>query len=163
MNGTHSGKIVMMGQSCVGKTTFAEQIGRQCDCDYFCFDALYPWHDIEGLALSPNAAIDHVLGHLEKSDQFVVDGWITSHLYDHRLLGMEHLVVYYIGASYDRIISQYRVPVERHDQHAPMYKKWYDVDYDRFPRVRYWENTGEFEERSREEFLSLVSSQAHSL
>ena len=50
-------KIVVFGQSCSGKTTFAKTL---TDHEYYCFDALFQWHQIEGLGLSIEDNLKHI-------------------------------------------------------------------------------------------------------
>lgn len=155
----HDDKIVIFGMSCVGKTTMARDIsGGSGGHSHVCFDAHFSWHTIETMGLSTHAGLKHVVGELN-SERFVLDGW---HLSDQTGEYLPHdVVVYVLFASYDRIISQYRIPVDDHEQHWPMFKKWYGIDYMIFPRVRYWENTGDFVERSREDFFKFYLSQVH--
>ena len=132
----HDNKIVIFGQSCVGKTHFAHQIDRT----YVCFDALFPWHQIEGLGLSTSRALQYIKETCDSMSEFVLDGW---HLSDQ--IGSffpEDVCVYVLFASYSQIISQYRVKVDEPDQHRSMFNKWYSIEYPSFPKVRYWKNDG---------------------
>lgn len=156
----HDDRIVIMGMSCVGKTEMARRISK-VGHQHICFDAFYPWHDVETLGLSTRTAVRYVVDQCS-AERFVLDGWHLSALDRHAL--PEATVVYVLYAKYDRIIDQYRVVVPDRNQHRPMFKKWYlDFDYSTLLRVRYWENTGEFEERSREDFVRFCSSQPRSL
>jgi len=147
----HADKIVIMGMSCVGKTTFAKQL---IDHHYYCFDALFQWHTIETLGLSVCAELNYLREQCS-ADRFVLDGW---HLADKSGVFLPpDSCVYVLYADYDRIIAQYRVPVDYHDIHRPMFKKWYfDLDYSRFKKVRYFENTGSFIERTQQDYLLFL-------
>lgn len=143
----HARRIVIFGQSCAGKTTFAKQL---TDHHYYCFDALFNWHMIEGLGLSICSELDYLREQCT-AGKFVLDGW---HLADKSgVFFPPDSCVYVLYAPYDQIISQYRVPVPYHDVHRPMFKKWYfDVDYTKYKQVRYFENMGSFIERGRQDF-----------
>lgn len=141
-------RIVLFGQSCAGKTTFAQTLKNHT---YYCFDYLFQWHYIETFGLSISENFKYIQDHCV-SEKFVLDGW---HLSDKK---GEYLpngaAVYVIWAPYEKIISQYRVKVYHPDEHRSMYKKWYiDVDYDLFDNVRYFSNLDRFEEISRDEFI----------
>lgn len=140
-------KIVIFGQSCVGKTTFALKANEH---KYHCFDALFQWHLIETLGLS----ISKNLKHIQKictEDKFILDGW---HLADKNGLYLpKGSVVYVIWSQYEKIISQYRVPVIDKEEHRSMYNKWYcDVNYEILPSVKYFQNLGEFHEITKDQF-----------
>jgi hypothetical protein len=146
-------RIVIFGMSCAGKTTFAKQLVNH---HYYCFDAMFPWHIIETFGMS----IESSLRHINEScvaHKFVLDGW---HLSDSQgLLLPDDSCVYVIYAPYQQIISQYRVAVYDPEEHRPMFKKWYqDIDYSKFPKVRYFKNQGSFIETDVTEFL-LARSQ----
>ena len=145
--------LVIWGMSCVGKTTFAQTLSRR----YCCFDALFPWNDIETLGLSTEAGLEQVTKFaLESDDSFVIDGW---HLSDPQGEKMpEDAAVCCVYATYDQIIKQYRVPVDRHDQHRPMFRKWYhEIDYPAFQTINFIQNTGHsFIETSLEDFLIFL-------
>lgn len=144
-------KLVIFGMSCSGKTTFAKSLtGHR----YYCFDAMFNWHCIETFGLSIEANLSEVRDSCV-GDKWVLDGW---HLADHRghflPKGSSVCVVY---ATYERIIGQYRVPVDDFEQHRRMFKKWYhEVDYEKLPATRYFLNGGEFEETSRTEFVTFL-------
>lgn len=140
-------KIVVFGQSCSGKTTFAKSL---TDHRYFCFDALFQWHLVETLGLSIEANLRYVKETC-KADKFVLDGWNLSDKVGKFL--PEGSSVYVIWAPYDKIISQYRIDVHDSEEYRRMYNSWYcGVDYDRFC-TRYFENDGEFKEISRNQFI----------
>lgn len=125
--------------SCCGKTTFAKQIGHE----YYCFDALFPWHEIETFGLSTANCLRGISDSCV-ADRYVLDGWHTSDSIGQFL--PKDCTVYCLFADYDFIINQYRVPVKSHDTHMPMFRKWYSIDYCQFPKVRYWRNDGTFTE-----------------
>lgn len=135
--------------SCVGKTTFAQQIGLP----YCCFDALFPWHEIETFGLSTSDSL-RIVRDKCPPDQFILDGWHTSDLEGKWL--PEDVVVYCLFAPYDSIIDQYRVPVEEHNQHRSMYQKWYSADYPKL-NARYWLNDGQFKEVDKVYFDKIIS------
>jgi hypothetical protein len=146
----HSDRIIVMGMSCVGKTTFAKLLPNR----YICFDALFPWHQIEGFNLSISEALAHVNWFC--TNDFTLDGW---HLSDPTGLYFPwDCMVYVVYAPYEKIIGQYRVEVTDPNQHRPMFDKWYrGVDYPRLRcPVRYFENTGDFEERSVTDFYTFL-------
>lgn len=144
-----------MGMSCVGKTTFAKEFFLH---KYCCFDALFPWHEIETLGLSTEAALERVTNFANESTYpFIIDGW---HLSDPqgKQMPKDDVCVCCVYAPYDQIISQYRVPVEDHDQHRPMFRKWYhEINYPEFQTIKYIRNTGRyFKETSPEEFATFL-------
>lgn len=147
-------RIVIFGMSCSGKTTFAQSFD---DREYYCFDALFQWHLIETLGLSIKSNLRYVREHCD-SQKFILDGWHLSDKEGNYL--PDNSAVYVIWAPYDRIISQYRIPVMHYDEFRDMYHKWYcQVNYSAFPRVRYFENQGNFLEISAEKFISQAHSQ----
>lgn len=149
-NGNHSDRIIVFGMSCVGKTTFAKLLPNR----HICFDSLFPWHQIEAFSLSLSEALAHVNWFCE--GDFVLDGW---HLSDPTGLYFPRDVeVYVVYAPYKKIIDQYRVGVNNPNQHRPMFDKWYrGVDYPRLRcPVRYFENTGNFEERSVQDYYAFL-------
>lgn len=146
-------RLVVFGMSCSGKTTMARSLtGREA----YCFDSLFPWHDIESLGLPTGEAMRHVRGSCV-APRFVLDGWhLSDPAGDYLPAGSAVVVVY---ADYDFVVSQYRVPVADPGQHLPMYKKWYlDIDYKSLPGVRYFRNEGSFVETCRGEFVTCVNS-----
>jgi hypothetical protein len=148
-------RIVLFGQSCVGKTTFAARLPSHA---HVCFDALFPWHQIETLGLSTSAALDHVAAACVQ-ERYVLDGWHLGGA-DGRLLPAG-AAVYVVYAPYRQIIGQYRVPVGDHDEHRAMFDRWYrGVNYDELPGVRYILNAGEFVETTREEFVTFLSARS---
>ena len=142
-----------MGMSCVGKTTFAKTLSHQ----YCCFDALFPWGDIETLGLSTTDALDYVSSYAEEvGEPFVIDGW---HLSDPEGNQMpQNTTVCVVYAPYDQIISQYRVPVERHEQHRMMFKEWYyKIEYPAFQSRLFFQNTGHsFIETSVDDYVNFL-------
>lgn len=143
-------KIVLFGQSCSGKTTFAQSLKSHY---YYCFDALFQWHLVETLGLSIAANLEHVRDSCD-AVKYVLDGW---HLSDKEgVIIPQGASVYVIWAPYERIISQYRVPVSHHEEHRQMYRRWYcDIDYDSLPGVRYFHNEHRFKEITRDQFICL--------
>lgn len=142
-------RIVVMGMSCSGKTTFATQLQNH---QYFCFDALFPWHEIETFGLSISEALSHVSESCQPP--FVLDGW---HLADregrHLSCGTSVYVVY---APYQQIVDQYRVPVYDRMEYLPMFRKWYyDVDYVALG-ARYFCNRVDFVETTGQEFKDFL-------
>jgi hypothetical protein len=145
-------KIVILGMSCVGKTTFAKSLGRQ----YYCFDMMFQWHQIEtfGLSLSENLKFVQTTC---VGDRFVLDGWNLADAYGEFFpVGATPCVVF---SSYDRILGQYRIPVMSRSEYAPMYLNWYGLDFERFRNVCYIENCGEFVERTADYFRSFRDRQ----
>jgi adenylate kinase family enzyme len=132
-------KIVLFGMSCSGKSTFANLLKLH----YYCFDAMFPWRMIETLGLPPLQNLKHLVGQLTK-DSFVLDGWT---LIDKEGLFLpKDVKVYVIYASYERIVQQYRVPVDDPEEYRDMYRKWYDdIDYQSL-NARYFLNNGNFVE-----------------
>jgi len=146
----HSDRIVIWGMSCVGKTTFAQQIPRP----YICFDALFPWHMMETLGLSFEAAMQEVKSVCEANPKFVLDGWHLGDEQGEFLPG--GVTCYVLYANYEEIIAQYRVPVADLEQHRGMFQKWYQIKYPAFKSVRYFKNAGSFVETSEGEFLTFL-------
>ena len=136
----------------MGKTTYAQTLK---DHVYYCFDALFPWNDIESLGLSTEEGLKHVRDSCV-DPKFVVDGW---HLSDPTgKLFPSDVAVHVVYAPYDQIISQYRVSVEDHDQHRPMFRKWYhEIKYPVFQSFNFFLNTGySFVETSLEDFIGFL-------
>ena len=143
-------RIIIWGMSCSGKTTFAKSVSELYGHTHHCFDFLFPWHLIETFGLSITEALRHVSNKCQGN--FVLDGW---HLADKngKLLPKD-AKVYVVYATYEQIIKQYRVPVDT--SHLFMFKKWYGIDYAGL-QARYFENTGQFVERTRDDFTSMLA------
>lgn len=142
--------IVIFGMSCSGKTTFAKTLLSH---QYICFDQYFHWHLVETLGLSITTNLDHIRQYCEsQTSPYVVDGW---HLSDAKGLYLpKNAVVYVIWAPYEKIISQYRIPVSDPEEFRNMYKKWYcEINYKQFSNVRYFENREKFVEISVDQFL----------
>ena len=151
----HADGIVLFGMSCSGKTTFANAITSH---RYFCFDAIFHWHEIETLGLSTSEGLKTVTETVETSgERWIVDGW---HLADAncRCVPCESSV-YVIYAHYDQIINQYRVPVGSADEHLGMYRKWYSpANFAGLYGLRYFFNDGSsFIETDTDEFYRVTS------
>lgn len=147
----HADRIVVFGMSCVGKTTFAQQLP---DHHYYCFDALFRWHDIEGLGLSISANLAHIKDQCI-APRFVLDGWHLADKSGRYFPG--GAAVYLVYAPYRQVLSQYRVPVVDGNEHWQMFQRWYgEVDYCCFESVRYFRNVGDFEEMSKPEYATWL-------
>lgn len=144
-------KIVIFGQSCVGKTTFASKLLYH---HYYCFDAMFHWHDIENFGLSIQSNLK-TIKEFCKEDKFVLDGWSLCD--KEGVFLPKDAAVYVVYSSYEKIISQYRIEVIDPEEFKMMYEKWYNyVDYTIFGKVRYFLNSGEFTETNRDKFVSVV-------
>lgn len=145
-------RIVVFGQSCSGKTTFAKQLQEHF---YYCFDSLFEWHLVEGLGVSIDANFFYVNQKCQ-GEKYVLDGW---HLADKDGLFLpKDTRVYVIYCSYEQIIKQYRVEVKNREEYLLMYKRWYqDVDYLKL-NARFIKNDGDFRETKYEEFYEVCSS-----
>lgn len=145
-------KIVLFGQSCVGKTTFAKLLTGH---NYLCFDELFNWHMIETLGLSIATNLSHIKNLCEDQEiPYVLDGWHSSDK-DGKLLPKQ-AVAYVVWAPYNRIISQYRIPVNDPEEFRSMYKRWYyEINYMQFQSVRYFKNENSFTEISESDFYFL--------
>lgn len=148
-------RIVVFGQSCVGKTTFAKQLTEHT---YQCFDQLFHWHLIETFGLSIETNLAHIRNTCQACTRFVLDGW---HLSDKEgSFFPPGAAAYVIYAPYNQIISQYRVPVYEHEEHRAMFDKWYfRVDYTKLPGTRYFRNDGEFLETTEIDFGRFLFDQ----
>jgi hypothetical protein len=146
-------KIVVFGQSCSGKTAFAQQL----DHHYYCFDALFHWHSIETLGLSASANLQE-LSKICTADRYVLDGW---HLSDKEGRYIpEGAVIYVVYASYEKIVEQYRVPLGSSEEVRPMFHKWYyEIEYPRL-HCRYFANEGIFLETTEKEFQEFLNDEA---
>lgn len=149
----HDDRIVIWGMSCVGKTTMAKEIGRD-GRHIHCFDALYPWSDIECLGLSAECALDYIGKHCRES-RFVLDGWNLSDR-EGRFLPPA-CTLYILYAELETILRQYRVQVHETNNHREMFRKWYLDDHPPCP-ARYFFNTGQvIRESSRDDFTSFLT------
>lgn len=145
-------RIVVFGQSCSGKTTFAKQL---LDHFYYCFDSLFEWHLVEGLGISIDANFQYV-NQICQNPKFVLDGW---HLADKEGVFLpKSAKVYVVYCSYEQILRQYRIEIKDRQEYHLMYKRWYqDVDYQAL-NARYIRNEKEFKETDYEEFYEVCSS-----
>ena len=121
-----------------------------------CFDALFHWHEIETLGLSCSESLKEIAASMEGC--CVLDGWHLSDEFGE--LAPRDAVFYVVYAPYQQIISQYRVPVERPDEHQGMFLKWYKKDFGAFRNtVRYFLNTSKsFVETSSDDYLAFVAT-----
>ena len=147
-------KIVVWGMSCVGKTTFAGEL----DHHYYCFDALFHWRLIESLGLP----VEENLRQLSKNcteERYVLDGWTLADIKGECL--PEGARVYVVYASYEQIISQYRIPVHDPEEYRQMYWRWYDINYETLG-ARYFRSEGSqsFVETGVEDFYTLVRTKS---
>lgn len=140
-----------MGMSCVGKTTFANLLQEHV---YYCFDALFHWHLIETLGFSTKANLEHIRDRC-LTEKFVLDGW---HLSDKDCNYLPYgAKVYVIFAPYDQVVKQYRIPVTDHEEYRVMFEKWYfQIDYARLA-ARFFLNTGDFLEITRDQFYRFTA------
>lgn len=134
--------------SCSGKTTFAKQL----DVPYICFDALFPWHQIETFGMSITSALGYVAK--KCSDQFVLDGWHTADLKGNYL---PSCTVYVIYTEYNRVLRQYPRQALHHLEYFPMFKKWYSYAS---IESRYFYNQGDdFIETNLQDYCNFVSNE----
>lgn len=143
-------KIVLMGMSCVGKTTFAKQLK---DHHYYCFDAMFHWRVIETFGLP----VDDNLEEISKSciaGKYVLDGWTLADSIGQFV--PKDSRVYVIYAPYDQVIDQYRIPYSSRDEFRKMYSNWYGLNYKAL-EARYFRNEGLFVERGFDNFNQCVS------
>ena len=144
----HSDRIVIYGMSCVGKTTFAQTITSH---NYICFDALFPWHMMETFGLSFSHAMEFVKKKCD-FEKFVLDGW---HLGDKQGCYLpENTTVYVLIIPYEKIIEQYRVPVDDPEQHRCMFRQWYSIKYP--SPTRYFTVGDGYLEISENDFFTLI-------
>lgn len=132
--------------SCVGKTTFAKIIGHP----YICFDALFPWYEIELFEASTSASLKYVRDSCV-GEKFVLDGWHLSDI-KCQYLPIES-TVYCLYADYDFIIRQYRISVCEYEEFRMMFGRWYNKQCVNLQNVRFWKNTGTFDETNKNDFL----------
>ena len=153
-------RIVVWGQSCVGKTHFSQLLKTH---EYMCFDHLFRWHDIETLGLSCSANLEYIASLMQEHEKCVLDGW---HLSDPigRLIP-DGVAIYVLYAPYAQIIEQYRIPVGRFDEHYTMFQKWYEIDPAAFSnKLRFFRNTaGPIVESSLDMFREFRLSESRSL
>lgn len=142
-------KIVVFGMSCCGKTTFAKHLS---DHHYYCFDAMFYWHQIEVLGGSIKQNLLDIQRQCDAT-KFVLDGWSLAD--SEGLLFPQDSCLYVVYATYERIIDQYRIEVIDREEHRGMFKKWYSIGYEKIPKVRFFRNDGDFIETSIEEFKSV--------
>lgn len=141
-------KIVVFGMSCSGKTTFAQSL---IDHQYYCFDAMFHWHQIEVLGGSIRQNLIEI-GRQCNADKFVLDGWSLGDSAGDLL--PQGSVVYVVYTTYQNIIDQYRIEVSDPEQHLEMYKKWYGINYKK--PCRFFRNDKAFIETSFDEFTSVI-------
>lgn len=150
----HADGIVIYGMSCSGKTTLANSLLSH---QYFCFDAMFHWHDIETLGLSITENLRTINENIEvASGRWVLDGW---HLADAKCqLVPTDATIYVVFARYPDIINQYRVVVSDPQEHLGMYRKWYSPgNFSGLSEVRYFYNNGsDFLETDETEFQDVV-------
>jgi len=143
-------KIVVWGQSCVGKTTFAKTLRSH---HHYCFDSMFHWRMIESLGLPVDVNLQEVSKNCI-ADKFILDGWtLVDETGEYLPIGARVYVVY---APYEQIISQYRIPVGDPEEFRSMFHRWYGVNYKTLG-ARYFRNEGSFVETGEDEFYDCVN------
>lgn len=147
-------QIVLMGMSCVGKTTFAKSLK---DHPVHHFDAQYTYNltGLPGVSRVKNwRRIIRNCG-----DRFVLDNWTTEDelgrvLYESK----PDACIVVLFDTYPSILDRYRVPVVGEDAHFMMYKKMYtEMPFESYKKVRYFEVDGPiYREHSTEGFRSFI-------
>ncbi len=136
--------------SSVGKTTFAQLL---VDRSYYCFDALFSWHDIEAFGLSMSSNFRYIREQCV-DDRFVLDGW---HLGDSACSEIPTgAAVYVLYMPYEDIIKQYRIDVPDPQMHKRMFEQWYTFEVASLPHVRYFLNAQQFIETDRDAYLTFL-------
>lgn len=135
-------KLVLMGMSCVGKTTLASSLVRE-GYVLHSFDYRYKYH-LSGLpGVGKRRQWEKIIGDCVEP-RFVLDNWTT----EDRLGGILFdkcpdacLVVLFAGLA--DILKRYRVPVKGKDAHKTMYDKIYrSTPFEEYPKVRFVEVVG---------------------
>lgn len=140
-------KIVLFGQSCVGKTTFSTLLK---DHKYYCFDALFPWHLIETFNLSISSTLRNIKCY---NDSYVLDGWHTSDLEGDLIPTKSKIYVIY--SEYETILKQFPREVN-YKELFHMFEKWYSFEK---LNARYFYNKGDFQETTFVEYKTFIKNQ----
>lgn len=139
-------KIIVLGQSCSGKTTFAKLLENH----YYCFDALFPWHIIETFNLSIIKALEDI--NLQcKENCYVLDGWHTADL--NCDLTPKDSNLYVVYTEYNNIVKNFPREIN-HKELIYMFKKWYSFDK---TNARYFYNNGDFFETTIDQYKEFIS------
>ena len=147
-------RIVIFGQSCSGKTTFARSLPVH---EHVEFDRYFPWHVYEAFGGDHRRLLAEVLTHCPPAPH-ALDGWHLSDAGGECLPSGHSVVCVY--CDYERLVSQYRIPVSDPEEFRRMHTRWYrEVDYAALPGVRFFRNGGSsFDEMSPAEFFEVASA-----
>lgn len=155
-------KIVTMGMSCVGKTTWAQSL-KSSGYSYHSFDHQYAYN-LAGLPEISRVKNWRKIARNCCGDRWVLDNWTTE---DHlgKVLFEEHpdCCLCVLFDSRKNILSRYRVPVSGPDAFEMMYDKMYRyMEFERYPKARYIHSDGSsHREVCLKEFREFVESRGN--
>jgi GTPase SAR1 family protein len=154
--GSLDDQIVLMGMSCVGKTTFASVL-KERGYAVSHFDAQYTYNltGLAGVSRIKNWA--RIIRGCE--GKFVLDNWTTEDKLGQVLYEAKpDACIYVLYDLYPNILDRYRVPVTGEDAHFMMYKKMYsEVPFEDYKRVRFFRVHGQtYDEYTVGEFREFI-------
>lgn len=129
-------KLVLMGMSCVGKSTFAAQLK---DHKHHSFDARYRYN-LDGLpGISKRKQWERIARGCTEP-RWVLDNWSTEDLFGETLFSVHpDACVVVLFDSLPNILKRYRVPVTAQDGHLGMWSKMYrETPFVMYSRVRFF-------------------------
>jgi hypothetical protein len=124
-NGPLPPKIVLMGMSCVGKSTFAQILAKDQGYAYHSFDVQYNYKRNTLPGVSKQKQWKTILSYCVE-DQWVLDNWSTEDFLGTTLYEAQpHACIVVLYDKYVNILERYRVPVRGEDAHKMMFVKMY--------------------------------------
>jgi hypothetical protein len=150
-------KIVLMGMSCVGKTTLGQKLKSEGRTLYH-FDPQYNYKLAGMVGFSPRKNLKKIIQNCP-ADQFVLDNWSTEDkqgalLYEE----CPEACICVVFDTYPNILARYRCDVKGEDGFYMMYEKMYcKVPFEEYPRVRFLKVESEdYREFYLEEFREFI-------
>lgn len=147
-------RVVLMGMSCVGKTTLAARMDRV----HHSFDSQYRYGSIGLPGLSSSRQWRRIARGCGE-DRFVLDNWSTEDTLGEVLYSvLPEACILVLFDRYEDILARYRVPVRGDDRHRMMYDKMYlHTPFDRYRSARYFRaDSGVYAERDFASFRREV-------
>ncbi len=143
-------KLVLMGMSCVGKTSMAHELKTH---QYYSFDAQFKYGlKVPGISRKKNWQL--ILDRCTEN-KFVLDNWSTEDVLGKTIYHKyPDACICVVFDRYQDILRRYRVPVTGKDAHYKMYEKMYcEIPFEDYQRVRYFRwDQGNYVEYLEKEF-----------
>lgn len=130
-------KLVLMGMSCVGKTTLASSLAPR-GYAHRSFDAVYTYSLASLSGVSRRRDWARIISSCTE-DRFVLDNWTTEDPCGETLYSVcPTACVVVLFDARENVLGRYRAPVTAEDRHRGMYDKMYRrTPFEAYRRVRF--------------------------